>query len=41
MSSSNWTTDFLNRLNNAEFFIVPTSLNWNAANAIHTYPRES
>ena len=36
MSSSNWTTDFLNQLNHAEFFIVPSSLNWNAANAIHT-----
>ncbi len=36
MSSSSWTTDFLNRLNNAEFFIVPTNLNWNAASAIHT-----
>ncbi|WP_262963839.1 hydrogenase large subunit [Methylobacter psychrophilus] len=27
MSSSNWATDFLNQLNNAEFFIVPTLMN--------------
>jgi Ni,Fe-hydrogenase III large subunit len=33
MSSSNWTTDFLNQLNNAEFFIVPTLLGRNAATA--------
>jgi Ni,Fe-hydrogenase III large subunit/Ni,Fe-hydrogenase III component G len=27
MSVSNWTTDFFNQLNNAEFFIVPTLMN--------------
>ncbi|MDD1625802.1 MAG: NADH-quinone oxidoreductase subunit C, partial [Methylococcaceae bacterium] len=33
MSSSNWTSDFLNQLNSAEFFIVPTSLRRNVADA--------
>ena len=31
MSSSNWTTEFLNQLNSAEFYIVPTLLLQNAA----------
>jgi len=30
MSASNWTTDFLNQLNSAEFFIVPARINPNA-----------
>ena len=33
MSASNWTTDFLNQLNSAEFFIVPARINPNAANS--------
>ena len=32
MSASNWTTDFLNQLNSAEFFIVPAHINPNAVN---------
>ncbi|MDD1644570.1 MAG: NADH-quinone oxidoreductase subunit C, partial [Methylococcaceae bacterium] len=36
MSSSNWTTDFLNQLNNTEFFIVPTRLRRNVAYATHS-----
>ena len=32
MSASNWTTDFLNQLNSAEFFIVPARINPNAVN---------
>ncbi len=36
MSSSNWTTDFLKQLNKAEFFIVPTSLRRNVADATHS-----
>src|SRR5450759_4961188 len=31
MSSSNWMADFLNQLNNAEFYIVPTLLRRNSA----------
>ena len=30
MSASNWTMDFLNQLNSAEFFIVPARINPNA-----------
>ncbi len=30
MSASNWTTDFLNQLNSAEFFIIPARINPNA-----------
>ena len=36
MSSSNWTTDFFNQLNNTEFFIVPTRLRRNVAYATHS-----
>ncbi len=36
MSSSNWTTDFLKQLNKAEFFIVPTSMRRNVADATHS-----
>jgi len=37
MSSSNWTTDFLNQLNNAEFFIIPTVLRRNIATTARSY----
>ncbi|MEI6067135.1 MAG: NADH-quinone oxidoreductase subunit C [Methylococcaceae bacterium] len=30
MNASNWTTDFLNQLNSAEFFIIPARINPNA-----------
>ena len=37
MSSLNWTTDFLNQLNNPEFFIVPTVLRRNTATAARSH----
>ena len=33
MSASNWTTDFLNQHNSADFFIVPARINPNAVNS--------
>jgi Ni,Fe-hydrogenase III large subunit/Ni,Fe-hydrogenase III component G len=37
MSASNWTTDFFNQLNNAEFFIVPTLMNRHLTTAGQTH----